>query len=149
MKASARTQIQYGVPLLAQWYRTWLVCMRMQVQSLALLSGLRIRVAMSCGVGHRHGPDPMLLWLWCRQAAAAPIQSLGTFICRRCSPKKTKRKKKEKGPGHLQIQKEDLGIVWRWPSTSQGERTQRNQPHQHLDFFFFLMAKYGSFWVRD
>ena len=23
-----------------------------------------VSVAMSCGVGHRHGSDPMLLWLW-------------------------------------------------------------------------------------
>ena len=28
---------------------------------------------MSCGVGRRHSSDPMLLWLWCRLAAAAPI----------------------------------------------------------------------------
>ena len=31
---------------------------------------------MSCGVGRRHGWDPMLLWLWCRPAAAGPIQPL-------------------------------------------------------------------------
>ena len=31
---------------------------------------------MSCGVGHRHGPDPALLWLWRRLAATAPIQLL-------------------------------------------------------------------------
>ena len=31
---------------------------------------------MSCGVGHRHGLDPELLWLWRRLAATAPIQSL-------------------------------------------------------------------------
>ena len=29
---------------------------------------------MSCGVGHRCGLDPILLWLWCRCAAVAPIQ---------------------------------------------------------------------------
>ena len=29
---------------------------------------------MGCGVGHRRGSDPKLLWL-CRPAAAAPIQS--------------------------------------------------------------------------
>ena len=30
---------------------------------------------MSYGVGHhRHGLDPVLLWLWGRLAAAAPIQ---------------------------------------------------------------------------
>ena len=31
---------------------------------------------MSCGVGHRRGSDLALLWLWCRLAAAALIQSL-------------------------------------------------------------------------
>ena len=32
---------------------------------------------MSCGEGHRHGLDPVLLWLWCRLAAAtAPIRPL-------------------------------------------------------------------------
>ena len=33
-------------------------------------------VAMSCGVGHRHGSDPSLLWLWCRPAAVAPMWPL-------------------------------------------------------------------------
>ena len=28
---------------------------------------------MSCGVGHRHGSNLALLWLWCRLAAAAQI----------------------------------------------------------------------------
>ena len=31
---------------------------------------------MSCGVGCRHGSDPMLLCLWRRPVATAPIQSL-------------------------------------------------------------------------
>ena len=31
---------------------------------------------MSCGVGHRHGSDLLLLWLWCRLAAVAPILPL-------------------------------------------------------------------------
>ena len=31
---------------------------------------------MSCGVGHKHGTDPMLLWLWYRPAAVAPIRPL-------------------------------------------------------------------------
>ena len=44
---------------------------------------------MSCGVGHRKGLDPELLWLWHRLAAAAPIQSL-------YGPKKQKKKKKKK-----------------------------------------------------
>jgi len=31
---------------------------------------------VSCGVGCRCGSDPVLLWLWCRPVAAAPIQPL-------------------------------------------------------------------------
>ena len=31
---------------------------------------------MSCGVGHRRGSDPVLLWLRCRLVATAPIQPL-------------------------------------------------------------------------
>ena len=31
---------------------------------------------MSCGVGHRHGSDPMFLWLWYRLVAEALIQPL-------------------------------------------------------------------------
>ena len=33
-------------------------------------------VAVSCGVGCRHGSDPELLWLWCRPMATAPIGPL-------------------------------------------------------------------------
>ena len=31
---------------------------------------------MTCGVGHRHGFDPVLQWLWSRPAAVALIQPL-------------------------------------------------------------------------
>ena len=31
---------------------------------------------MSCGVGHRCSSDLVLLWLWCRSVAVAPISSL-------------------------------------------------------------------------
>ena len=33
-------------------------------------------VAVSCGMGLRHGSDPALLSLWCRPAAVAPIRPL-------------------------------------------------------------------------
>ena len=33
-------------------------------------------VAMNCGVGHRHGSDTELLWLWCRPASVALIRPL-------------------------------------------------------------------------
>ena len=31
---------------------------------------------MNCGIGHRRGSDPTLLWLWCRLAAIALTQPL-------------------------------------------------------------------------
>ena len=40
------------------------------------VAGLVPALAVSCGVGRRHGSDPVLLWLWCRLAAAALIQPL-------------------------------------------------------------------------
>ena len=50
--------------------------MRLQVRSLALLSGLTIQCCLGCGVGCRRSSDPVLLWLWWRPAATAPIQPL-------------------------------------------------------------------------
>ena len=50
--------------------------MRVQVRSLASLSGLRIRIAVSYAIGHRCGLDPMLLWLWHRLADTALIRPL-------------------------------------------------------------------------
>ena len=56
---------------------------------------------MSCGVGRKHGLDPVLLWLWCRPVATAPITplawehpyALGAALEK---TKKTKKKKKKK-----------------------------------------------------
>jgi len=56
-------------------------------------------VAMSCGVGHRHGLDPALLWLWCRQAAIALTEPLAwelPYTSVALKSKKKKRKEKEK-----------------------------------------------------
>ena len=47
-------------------------------------------IAVSCGVGHRHSSDWVLLWLWHRLAAAALIQCLGPSIYHGCGPKKKK-----------------------------------------------------------
>ena len=53
---------------------------------------------MSCGVGHKRGSDPELLWLWCRLAAAAPIRPLAGEppYAAGVSKEKAKRQKKEK-----------------------------------------------------
>ena len=53
------------------------VFVRMQVPSLTLITGLRVRHGCEV-VGRRRGLDPVLLWLWlwCRLAAVAQIQPL-------------------------------------------------------------------------
>ena len=65
-----------GIPGVAPQEQTRLVSWRTWVRSLTSFSGLRIRVAVSCGVGRRCGSDPVLLWLWCRLVATAPIRPL-------------------------------------------------------------------------
>ena len=55
---------------------------------------------MSCGVGRRHGSDPVLLGPWCRPVAAAligplawePPHAAGTALEKTKRPKKEKRK---------------------------------------------------------
>jgi len=51
---------------------------------------------MSCGVGRRQGLDPVLLWLWCRPLATAPIRPLAWELPYAASEAlKSKKKKKE------------------------------------------------------
>ena len=69
------------------------------MKTLVLLSGLSI--AMSCGVGHRLGSDPTLLWLWWSPAATALIRPLALELpyaegaALKSKKKKKKKKKKE------------------------------------------------------
>ena len=70
--------------------------MRMQVQSKASLGGLGMGVVVSCGVGHRSGSDPTLLWH--RLAAIAPIRLLACefpYAMSAALKKKKERKKKK------------------------------------------------------
>ena len=83
-----------GGPVVASGYRTQLVSMRMPVRSLASLSGLRI---WRCHELWRR----LQTQLRSHTAVAGSYRSdstpsLGTSICRRCSPKKTKKKKKSR-----------------------------------------------------
>ena len=70
---------------------------------------------MSCGIGHRHGLDAVLLWLWYRLAAVAPIlpPSLGTSICHGWGPKKQKKKerKQRKKERRNEIKEEFFGSL--------------------------------------
>ena len=49
--------------------------MRMQVRSLALLSGLRIWRCVTCGVARRRGLDLAWLWLWLRPVLQLQINT--------------------------------------------------------------------------
>ena len=56
---------------------------------------------MSCGVDCRRGSDPVLLWLWCRLAATAPIRPLAweppyAVVAAQEMAKRQKKKKKKK-----------------------------------------------------
>ena len=61
-------------------------------------------MAVSCGVGHRCGLDPTLLWLWCRLVTTALIRPLawvpqyatGVALEKAKSKKEKKEKKKMK-----------------------------------------------------
>ena len=67
--------------------------MRIQVQPLASISRLRIRLCCKLHVGHWGSSDLALLWLWHRLAAAAPMWPLAWELpCYRCCPKKEKEK---------------------------------------------------------
>jgi len=75
-----------GVPVVVR-----LVSTSRQIQSLASLSGLRIWRCCE---------------LWCKsqtrlRSGSNLTPSLGTYRCRRCSPKKTKKKKKKKKEGGM------------------------------------------------
>jgi len=83
----------YGFPIMAQWKLIWLVCMRTQVWSLALLSRLRIQCCHELWYKFQ-----MLLRSGVAVAVVVGQQlqlrfdpSLWTFKCHGCSPKKTKK----------------------------------------------------------
>ena len=62
---------------------------------------------MSCGVSCRRAPDPTLLWLWCRLAAAAPIGPLVWELPCAAGAALKRLKKKKKSLTHH----EDTSIV--------------------------------------
>ena len=88
-----------GVPIVAQQKRTRLVFLKMWVQSLALLIGLRIqsRHELWCR-SKTQLRSSVVLWLCLRPAAIAPIQLLAwepPCICHRCRPRERKKIYKE------------------------------------------------------
>ena len=72
---------------------------------------------MSCGVGHRHGSDLMLLWLWHRPAATALIRPLAWEHPHAAGAalkgQKTKNKNKTKFPPILELLTEKFLMIRR------------------------------------
>ena len=74
---------------------------------------------MSCGVGHRHGSDPKLLWPWRRPGATDPVQPLAWEppYATGVALKRSKKKKESdiatsRGVSH--ICDSDLAMLWLW-----------------------------------
>ena len=105
-KSALKNILKNNVPVMAQRKQIWLGTVRFRVWSLASLSGLRIWHCRegSCGVGCRCGSDLVLLWLWHRLAATAPIRPLaweppyaaGAALKGQKTKTKTKQKNKQK-----------------------------------------------------
>ena len=91
----------FGVRVIAQWKPIRLGTIRLQIRSLASLSGLRIRRCRELWCRSRCGLDLVLLWLWCRLTAVALIAPLawkppyaaGAALKMQKRPKKKKKKK--------------------------------------------------------
>ena len=64
--------IKIGVPAVAQQVKNTTSIH----EDAGSISGLALSIAESCGIGYRCGLDLVLLWLWCKPAAAALIGSL-------------------------------------------------------------------------
>ena len=54
----------------------WLMNLTRNHEDVGSIPGLAYSIALSRGVGHRHGLDPTLLWLWHKPAATTLIPPL-------------------------------------------------------------------------
>ena len=76
---------------------------------------------MSCGVGHRRGLDPLLLWLCPRPVTAAPIGPLA--LEPRTGPRKRQKEKQRKEKKERGVWK--IGLCNRRTVLDTGERVGR------------------------
>ena len=72
-------------------------------------------VNVSCGVGCRRGLDPVLLWLWRRPAATAPIPPLAwESPYAREQPKEIAKRQKKKYIHYFQTNFPGVPVVAQW-----------------------------------
>ena len=85
---------------------------------------------MSCGVGHRHGSDPVLLWLWHRLAAVAPIKppyAMGAALKSQKKKVKLKIKKKKRKRNATVVTAEEKNLPFFFPEL----HLQKNNSEKH------------------
>ena len=117
-------------PLWLRWLRTQLVSMKMQVQSLASLCGLRIQRCheLWCGLWMRLRSGIIVARAQAGLCSSDSTPSLETSTCHRCGLKKERKKKKKKNiyftGSHLCWLRKDLNPTPPQPSVS------RSHPHR-------------------
>ena len=85
---------------------------------------------MSCGVGHRRGSGLVLLWLWCRLAAVAPIGPLAWEPpCAAGADLKRQKKKKKKKKECVIYSEENEG---RWDNITPSQLAASDNSFEHV-----------------
>ena len=109
---------------------------------------------MSCGVGHRHGLDPELLWLWCKLTAPAPVQPLAwDLLYATGAALKRPKKKKNKTKLYARVpwwpSSEDLALSLLGISTchrySQKKKKKKRLRGKEVDFCLVSLGQFWSF----
>ena len=73
LNETAIQEYKLGVPVVAQWLMNPTRNHEVGGYPWPYSVGSAFSVSVSCGVGRRRGLDPVLLWLWRRLAATAPL----------------------------------------------------------------------------
>ena len=109
LQGTLKTSKAWEFPLWLSRLRTWLISMRMGVQSLTSLSGLRSWHCCKLQCRSKVQLDLALLWLCCRLAAADPIWPLAwklpnaTGVALKARKEKEKKRKKKPTKHQRQI----------------------------------------------
>ena len=123
-----------GVPVVAQWL-TNLRTMRLQVRSLALISGLRLRRCRElwCRLQTRLGSCVAVAVAEAGSCSSDSTPGLGTSICCRSGPRNGKKTKKKREKRKIINKKKEKRVV------SEGWYPAK-EPHPHLDLIKMIRS---------